>query len=251
MQRLLLLAVIAIAAPLHADEFESRVFHGPGGKTLPYRLLKPANYSASKHYPILLFLHGFGEHGTDNKAQLKHCVGLFLKPEVREKYPCFVIVPQSPGVWLGIPDFKKPRPFADSPAESLVLAVEALDSVRKQFSVDAHRLYVAGASNGGYATWYLLATQPKRWAAGVPMCGGGDPAHVAATKSVPIWAFHGEKDPTVPVQRSRELIAALKAAGGHPKFTEYPNVHHMEAADKAFKEPELLPWLFAQKRAER
>ena len=176
-------------------------------------------------------------------------MSLFLKDEMREKFPCFVVVPQAPGPWLpiGDEDFAKPRPFK-YPTAALQLSVELKDKIVKDYSVEADRVYIAGASNGGYAVWYLLHEHPDAWAAAVPMCGGGNPSEIAVAKDVPIWAFHGAKDPTVPVERTKELIAALKAAGGHPKFTEYKDAHHMDAADRAFKEPELLPWLFAQKR---
>jgi predicted peptidase len=88
---------------------------------------------------------------------------------------------------------------------------------------------------------------PTLWAAAIPLCGGGDPSAIAVARHVSIWAFHGDKDPTVPVARTKELIAALEAAGGHPKFTEYKDAHPMDAADKAYHEPELLSWLFEKK----
>jgi len=217
---------------------------------LPYRLLKPKDYDKSKHYPLVLFFHGFGERGTDNEKQLKHCVELFAKPEEREKYPCFVAVPQAPGPWLpiGDKDFLKPRPFKGA-TEALELSVELKNQLAEEFSVDTNRIYISGASNGGYAVWFLLHAMPSVWAAAVPCCGGGDPSTIAVAKHVAIWAFHGDKDTTVPVARTKELIAALEAAGGHPKFTEYKDAHHMDAADRAYKEPELLPWLFEQKRS--
>lgn len=249
---LISLALVATLAT-HArgeDEFEAHVYKGEQGKTLPYRLLTPANYDKAKHYPILLFLHGYGERGTDNKAQLKHCVDEFVKPGMREKYPCFVLVPQAPDAWIGIADadFQKPLPASRKPEEALMLAMETLDALAREYSIDSHRVYLSGASNGGYAVWWLLEHEHQRFAAAVPMCGGGDPSAISIAKSVPIWAFHGEKDPVVPVERSREMVAALKAAGGDPKFTEYPKGKHMDSADKAFKSQEMFEWMFEQKK---
>jgi predicted peptidase len=231
------------------EEYEAHTFHGKGGKTLPYRLLKPRNYDKTQSYPLVLFLHGFGEKGTDNAAPLKESnVKFFVKPEVRDSYPCFVLVPQSPNVWVSVPNFNEPQKLTPKPTEPLALALEALEHVMKEFSVDPSRLYLSGRSNGGYGVWDLLEREPRRWAAAVPMCGGGDPTRVGVAKDVPIWAFHGDKDPTVPVARTREMIAALQAAGGNPKYTEYPGLNHSQAPDKAYTDKELPPWLFAQKR---
>ena len=117
----------------------------------------------------------------------------------------------------------------------------------KEFSIDQERLYVTGLSMGGYGTWDLLTRQPQRWAAVAPVCGGGDASRIAPAKGVAVWAFHGVLDPTVPVVRTREMIAALEAAGGKPLYSEYPYVKH-DSWNIAYAEPELLPWMFAQKR---
>jgi predicted peptidase len=129
----------------------------------------------------------------------------------------------------------------------LKLSLEILASVQKEFSIDSHRLYVMGLSMGGYATWDVTTRHPEMFAAAVPVCGGGDEKEAGKIKNLPIWAFHGGSDPVVKTVRTRNMIVAIKEAGGNPKYTEYPGVGH-DSWTPAFKEPELLPWLFAQKR---
>ena len=238
-------------APKPADVYEARTFTGADGATLGYRLLTPQNYDAKQKYPLVLFLHGAGERGADNAAQLKHGAPLFAKPEVREKYPCFVVAPQCPPEqkWADI-DWTSDTPTQPEKVSApMALALGALEAVQKEFSIDADRLYVTGLSMGGYGTWDLVTRFPEKWAAAVPVCGGGDKAVAARAKGVPLWAFHGLEDPTVKPARSQEMIAALVAAGGTPLFSEYPYVKH-DSWTVAYGEPELLPWLFAQKRGQ-
>jgi lysophospholipase L1-like esterase/poly(3-hydroxybutyrate) depolymerase len=233
------------------DLYEARTFTGADGGVLNYRLLKPQNYDATKKYPLVLFLHGAGERGSNNVAQLKHGAPLFVKPEVREKYPCIVVVPQCPTEqkWADI-DWASDNPVqAEKPSPSMTLVLGLLDALPKEFSIDADRLYVTGISMGGYGTWDLITRLPEKWAAAVPICGGGDKAAAAKAKGLPIWAFHGTDDRAVKLIRTVEMIEAIKAAGGDPLFSEYPNVAH-DSWTAAYSEPELLPWLFAQKRAQ-
>ncbi len=218
-------------------------------KSMPYRLLIPENYEKSKSYPLVLFFHGYGERGTDNLKQLKYDVGLFVKPDVRQKYPCFVVAPQAPDAWIPVhTPCEKPVVAPKDVPSPIATALEILNAVEKQYSVDKHRVYLSGASNGACAVWYLLERDSKRWAAAVPVCGAGDPSLIGAARHVPIWAFHGEKDRTILVERSREMIEALKAAGGTPKFTEYPRLDHAPTIKKSYTDHELLPWMFEQKR---
>ena len=246
-----LLVFVALLHPLIADDYETRTFTAADGGALPYRLLKPDNYDAAKKYPLVLLLHGAGERGDDNAAQLKNGGALFTKKEVRGKFPCFVLVPQCPKekTWSMVKGWNSDVAFSPEPTEPAKLALGALDAVAKEFSVDPDRIYLTGLSMGGFGTWDLISRFPQRWAAAAPICGGGDPAHVGAAKTVPVWAFHGLLDPTVPVIRSREMTAALKAAGGQPLYSEYPYVKH-DSWSLAFEEPEFLPWLFAQKRGQ-
>ena len=247
-----LLAALFVAAPLlRADDYEARTFTAPDGGTLPYRLLRPQNYDPAQKYPLVVLLHGAGERGTDNAAQTKYGAPLFAKPEVRQKYPAFVLVPQCPPdqTWSAVKNWKEPEPYQAEPKAPLKLALGAIDAVEKEFSIDPNRLYVTGLSMGGYGTWDLLSRIPERIAAAVPICGGGDTKRVPVAKGIAIWAIHGMEDTVVPVERSRELVAALQAAGGAPLYSEYPYVKH-DSWNNAYGEPELLPWLFAQRRGQ-
>jgi predicted peptidase len=190
-----------------------------------------------------------GERGNDNEAQLKHAVKEFVKADVRKKYPCFLVAPQCPTgqVWHGLEGGFGSHKQAAKPAGPGRLVLELIGAMRKEYSIDPQRIYLTGLSMGGYGTWDLLARRPKLFAAGVPVCGGGDEGTAEKVADVPIWAFHGDKDNAVPVGRSRTMVEALKKAGGHPKYTEYAGVGH-NSWDKAYADPELLKWLFAQKR---
>jgi len=231
------------------DTPQPRTFTAADGKTLPYLLLKPKDFGPAKNYPLVMFYHGAGERGDDNKSQWKNGVEVFQAPENRAKFPCFVIAPQCPKdkQWVNVPwgDDSEVQPA--EPGEELKLSLEILESVRKEFPIDPSRLYVMGLSMGGYATWDVISRYPDLFAAAVPICGGGDEKTAAKIKDLPVWAFHGGADNVVKTIRTRNMIAAIKDAGGNPKYTEYPGVGH-GSWGPAFRDPELLPWLFEQKR---
>ena len=244
MRSVLVLALFAgaVAATRAADLdklLEKRQFT-LGKASLPYRLMKPAGYDASKKYPLVVFLHGAGERGDDNKAQLRHGIKDFASDAARKKHPCFLIAPQCPK-GKGWASFGK----EPSPQEKQLLAL--IGELRKEFSIDGKRIYLTGLSMGGFGTWDLLARQPDLFAAGVPICGGGDPAKAETLAKIPIWAFHGDKDGAVPVERTRKMVAAIKKAGGTPKYTEYPGVGH-DSWTASYKNPAVIDWLFAQKK---
>ena len=128
------------------------------------------------------------------------------------------------------------------------LVLELLQDLQRTFSVDAQRLYVAGQSMGGFGAWSVIAQHPRMFAAAIPICGGGNESEASKLTQMPIWAFHGEKDEAVSVERSRKMIAAIRQAGGLPKYTEYKGADHV-IWGKVFSQPELLSWVFAQKRS--
>lgn len=206
-----LLALLVLLSPWNsraAEEYEARTFKSADGAALGYRLLAPRGYDAKKKYPLVLFLHGAGERGTDNAAQLKHGAPLFLKPEAREKFPCFVVAPQCPPeqTWSAVPGWTGPNAFEETPTAPTQSLLGLLEAVLQEFAIDEERLYVTGLSMGGYGAWDLLARQPQRWAAAAPVCGGGDVARIAPAKGVAVWAFHGVNDTSVPVIRSRGIF---------------------------------------------
>ncbi len=234
-----------------ADDYETRVYKSKGAQptTLPYRLLKPAKIEDGKKYPLVIFFHGAGERGTDNQAQLRNNATLFAEKEVREKYPCFEIVPQCPGdaQWVAMQWGADSGVQPKEPTPQLAAALEVITAIEKEFPIDTKRVYVTGLSMGGFATWDIIARHPELFAAAAPVCGGGDEATAPTIAKTPIWAFHGAIDDVVKTKRTRNMIEAIKKAGGEPKYTEYPGVGHF-AWGKAYTEPDFLPWLFAQHR---
>jgi predicted peptidase len=226
---------------------EKKTFTDKDGKSLLYRLLKPDDYDAKKKYPLVLFLHGAGEHGKDNDKQLVHGVAEFAKADSRKKHPCFLIAPQCP-TGQGWSDFmaKKGAPSKEQ-SEPGRLAVELVEAIQKEYSIDPNRLYITGLSMGGYGTWDIITRHPDVFAAAVPICGGGDPSKAERIAKLPIWVFHGGKDSLVPPARSREMVEAIKKAGGEPKYTEYPDVGHNSWV-KAYEDADMHAWLFEQKK---
>jgi poly(3-hydroxybutyrate) depolymerase len=230
--------------------FEKRTFTDPNKKTLPYCLLKPDNYDPKTKYPLVLFLHGAGERGYDNEKQLVHGVMEFAKDDVRKKYPCFVVAPQCPEnqKWCDVDWGAAKHDMPKKPSESMRLTLELLTALQKEFSIDPNRLYVTGLSMGGYGTWDAISRHPDLFAAAVPVCGGGDEKLAEKIAKVPIWVFHGGKDETVMPARSRNMVEALKKAGGKPKYTEYPDIGH-DSWVPAYKDTDMHAWLFAQKHS--
>ncbi|MBM3458654.1 MAG: phospholipase [Armatimonadetes bacterium] len=214
-------------------------------QTLNYVVYVPRDWSSQKKWPVLLFLHGAGERGSDGLKQSQ--VGLPGAIRMHpERFPCVVVMPQCPegkGWGAGIAGFTQDEPGI---AE---LALQALEDVVQRYAGDRERLYLTGLSLGGYGTWSIGAAHPNRFAALAPVCGGGRVESAAALKGVPIWAFHGDADTVVPPIRSREMVEAVRAAGNpHVKYTEYAGVGH-NSWDRAYGEPEFMSWLLAQKRA--
>jgi len=244
-----LLSTVVMAVSAYADDYEARTFSAPDGGSLPYRLLKPLNYDAAQKYPLVILLHGAGERGEDNKAQLKWGGSLFTRADVREKYPSFVLVPQCPKdrKWVEIDWSTDDGVAPEDPGPTQKLLLGTIDVVRKEFSIDPDRLYLMGLSMGGYGTWDLITRHPEKWAGAVPICGGGDKRKVGNAKDVPVWTFHGDSDDVVKPIRTQYMVDALKAAGGKVSHTIYPGVAH-NSWSPAFSEGNLLPWLFAQRR---
>lgn len=253
---LLLLSMINLAAQ-YKELYEKKEFIS-GNDTLRYRMLYPVNYEAGKKYPLIMVLHGSGERGNNNEAQLTHGGKLFADSAIRQQFPAIVIFPQCPATdfWarirrepnkkdsLGQFSFPSDQPIGNS----LNLVSRLLDSLVAAKMVNKKKIYIGGLSMGGMGTFELLWRKPKFFAAAFPICGGGDPEKVTVYgKKFPIWLFHGDNDPAVPVGNSRLMTNALKAAGAKVKYTEYPGVGH-NSWDNAFAEPELLPWLFGQKK---
>ncbi|UKJ08959.1 prolyl oligopeptidase family serine peptidase [Solitalea lacus] len=222
--------------------------------TLKYRILLPENFDAAKKYPLILFLHGAGERGSDNEKQLVHGSKLFLSDSIRKQFPAIVIFPQCPEnqFWSNVkikitPDHREFTFQANGePTTPLALVQKFMKNFIAQGNVDNKRIYIMGLSMGGMGTFELLWRNPKLFAAAIPICGGAHPATVKQyAKHTAVWIFHGADDPVVPVDFSRQMFEALKQAKAEAKYTEYPGIGH-NSWDNTFAEPQLLSWLFTQ-----
>jgi predicted peptidase len=231
--------------------FAARSFAQRNGTSLPYRLLSPPPRQTGR-LPLVLFLHGAGERGSDNAAQLKNGAAELLgNPSSRRSFPCYFVLPQCPkdARWVEVDWGAASHTMPEQPSLPLAHPLQLVKTRQAELPVDPDRVYLVGLSMGGYGVWDLLSRQPELFAAAVIVCGGGDEAQAARLQKVPIWAFHGQKDQVVPVERSRRMIEAVRRATPRvpPRYTELPDVEH-DAWVAAFAEPELLPWLFAQRR---
>jgi predicted peptidase len=218
--------------------------------TLPYRLFVPASCGADAPCGLLLFLHGAGQRGNDNQAQLENLALTFVEDAAQTRHPTIVVYPQCPvGMqWVDAPWTEGRYDFLTTPlSRPLGAAMSLLASLRTELPVDPHRILITGMSMGGYGTWDAIVRQPHLFAAALPVCGGGDPAMATSITHLPIWAFHGDADPTVPVRGSRQMIQALQAAGGRPRYTEIPNGGH-DAWNRAYGDGPAVAWLLSRKR---
>ncbi len=235
--------------------FEKKVFANQSADAtdLNYRLFRPQNVVPGQSYPLVVFLHGAGERGSDNQAQLKHSVHEFVRPERQQKYPCFVIAPQCPkdAKWVEIDWSQKSGEGSFDTATSPIVdsVVQLIDVMLDSEPIDSARVYFAGLSMGGYGSWYAAAKWPQKIAAVIPVCGGGDPSWADRYNGVAIWALHGQVDRAVPVVRSREMVSAIARVGHAPevRYTEYPGVDH-DSWTQTFVRDDVFAWLFAQHR---
>jgi predicted peptidase len=216
-----------------------------------YRVFVPVARAHGGKLPIILFLHGSGERGSDNRAQLEAGLGPYLRKHVAD-FPAIVVFPQvqENGEWIGA---------------NVDMALAALDDASREFGGDPQRTYLTGLSMGGYGTWETALKAPTRFAALVPICGAllppsderalyvsevasaADPYAALATKlkHVPIWIFHGAKDNVVLPDDDRKTFAALKAAGADVQYTEFPDADH-NSWDATYRHDAMWQWLFAQ-----
>lgn len=197
-------------------------------RTLSYLLHVPSDYATSprKRYPLMLFLHGAGERGSDVKKVAKHGP----PREVRRgaDLPFIIISPQCPtNTWW---------------TAHLDVLTALLDDVMSRYRVNGRRVYLTGLSMGGYGTWALAALHPERFAAIAPVCGGGDPKTAPQLRDMPTWVFHGAKDEIVPISESQKMVDALFAVDNPARFTVYPTLKH-DSWTRTYANPELYHWM--------
>lgn len=235
MLRLALSVVAAmIAAPLSAADkgtFVDKKFKNEDGHESPYVVFVPANHDKNKPTPVILFLHGAGETKGGKMMPIEQGIAPHIKrlEEKKQAFKFITIIPQAETFgWA-----------AESANGKRTLAI--LDEVVKEYNGDTKRLYLTGISMGGFGTWSVAAAHPDKFAAIAPVCGGGKAEWAEKLKDLPIWNFHGDQDAAVKVQLSRDMIDAIKKAGGKPRYSEFPFVGH-NSWDAAYAHDELYSW---------
>ncbi len=225
-----------------------------GKTTYRYQVYVPANWNKNQKWPILLFLHGAGERGEDGFLQTNTGIGTAIRLK-NERFPAIIVLPQCrKDVWWTAPDME-------------AQALKALEQSTKEFNGDTQRTYLTGLSMGGYGSWAIASKYPNKFAALTIICGGvkiperlrnlpgmpmqpeGVDVYAECARKIgktPTWIFHGDKDAAVPVEESRKMNEALKAAGGQVKYTEYPGINH-NSWDKAYAEADLMTWMLSHK----
>jgi predicted peptidase len=226
--------------PVVKTGFVEQVFKNADGTHSPYVVFVPHDYDGKKLYPVILFLHGAGETKDPNgkKKSGKMPVEVGIGPAIKKREKSFnfvVVIPRAEGFGWSAQSANGKR------------AIAILDEVMQQYKIDPQRQYLTGLSMGGMGTWSLAVAYPQRWAAIVPICGRGDPSAAVKIKHLPCWCFHGDADKVVPVSGSRDMIEALRKAGGQPQYTEYPGVGH-NCWDRAYNTDELYQWLLEHTR---
>jgi predicted peptidase len=221
------------------------------GEAYRYQVYVPADYTRTRAWPVVLFLHGGGERGSDGLIQTEVGIGSAIR-RFSDRFPAIVVMPQA-------------RPPAGWTGSNADMALRALDQTEAEFNIDRQRAYLTGLSMGGSGTWYVAYRHPKRFAALLAICGrvrpsantsepvvpsaDGEPFATLADriKHLPIWVYHGDADNTVPVDESRRIVAALRALNVPVKYSELPGVGH-NSWDTAYRSPEVAEWLFTQKK---
>lgn len=246
---------LAAMADDASDLFAKRTFSNTDGQSLNYRIHVPDLNDSTGAIPLVLFLHGAGERGDDNEAQLKHGARDFLAHGRAQRFPAVMVVPQCPEDerWVDTDWGLKSGDgsFPDQPSASMKLVFQLIDELRNQENIDSSRLYVTGLSMGGYGSWYAAASyrgiDGVGFSAMLAVCGGGDPSWADRYQTTDLWCLHGDADSVVPVGRSREMVAAIARAGhaGELRYTEYPGVQH-DSWTQTYSSEETFRWLFRQ-----
>ena len=220
-------------------------FTGANGKVLKYRLVEKTPSDGSK-VPLLFFFHGAGQRGDDNTAQLGNLPDIVTWLDANEA-GFKVVAGQVPSgkLWVDVNWNSLAHTILPEPSESMGLALELLDTFLEDPAVDTNRVYATGLSMGGYGTWDAISRRPDVFAAAIPICGGADVAQAPNLTGVAIWAFHGSKDGSVPVFRSRSMMSALWNAGADAHYWEYPDAPH-DVWSRTYRNSDVLKWFFAQ-----
>lgn len=245
---LVLIYFLTAGATWAQPSFFSKNVYVEKGDTLRYRQMNP-DYNPGRKYPLVIFLHGAGERGNDNEAQLKWGVMNFASEQAMIAHPAIVVVPQCPErmSWSNFSSKKDSREMLlqPTPSKPMEMLMALIQKIIKEQPIDANRIYITGLSMGGFGTFDAMARYPKMFAAAVPVCGGGDASKAATIAHIPTWVFHGAEDATVNPMLSVDMVEALMKAGAHPGYTQYPEVGHFSWLG-AYTDPLMIAWLFRQ-----
>jgi len=258
--------------PAPPDQYETCEATEPGGFAMTFYLFLPRGYNPRIAYPLVLLLSGGGQRADPDKTAKQNRVAMLSDPyaaiwgpgvttpdsaDVQGDWPCFVVIPQveQPNRFVDQLPGAGSYTLAPQPNDALRMTKEIVDSLQLLYTnIDPNRRYITGLSMGGYGTWEAIERWPDYFAAAAPIAGAGDPSKAAELVNLPIWDFHGGADSTVPVSGSRDMIAAISAAGGHPRYTEYPGQEHgvwvnpYTLLGRPSPTPDFFAWLFAQHR---
>lgn len=264
---------IACQPPPANDYASCRFTEKTSELTMTFYLWVPANYDPTQKYPLVLLLHGGGEKAVASKTPAQNRKVLLSDPyaqvwgpgfpfpdsvDVQQKWPSFIVVPQveAPGDFVGVSASHGSYTLAQQPTDALRMTKEIVDMLQVDYrGIDAGRLYVTGLSSGGYGTWEMIERWPDYFAAAGPMCGAGDPSKADLIVNVPIWAFHASNDNIVPSSGSRDMIQAIRALGGNPRYTELQGTDHgiwryaYAILGKPTPTPGFFDWLYSQRRS--
>jgi predicted peptidase len=250
MIRSFFLTLLAMTSFSAAAEPEGTHWDAPSGIKVIYRFATPEKIEEGKTYPLILFLHGAGERGSDNNQQLKHGVMPILENARKLDEPLYLIAPQCPKEEWWSPLAADRLRLADAGGKNeLMEAVLALvERTAEKHPIDRSRIYITGISMGGFGTWDMLTRAPDTFAAAIPICGGGDPEKAEKFKDVPIRIYHGADDQTILPEAGRMMAEALEKAGGKPEFIVLPGVAH-DSWTRTYKDVEVIGWLLSKRRA--
>lgn len=243
--------LFCICATAHAQpsRFSAEHFINDKGDTLNYRMLYP-DYDTLRKYPLVIFLHGSGERGSDNDGQLKWGVMNFATDEMMKMHPAVVIAPQCPEnmTWS---NFEREESIAgklkSTASKPMQLLIQLIQRMKKEANIDTNRIYITGLSMGGYGTFDAIERYPNLFAAAIPVCGGGDTSKAVTIAHIPVWIFHGAEDGAVNAWNSVNMVEALMKAGAHPGLTIYPETGHFSWI-AAYSDMQAMEWLFRQKK---
>jgi predicted peptidase len=245
---LIFTSIFIVRVEAQSDRFSKRKYNNASGDSLLYRQLNP-DANPSQKYPLIIFLHGSGERGNDNEAQLKWGALNFSTDQMMFTHPAIVLVPQCPAneTWANLIGDNKSieKKLAASPTKAMELLRGLIQELIKKQPIDTNRIYITGLSMGGFGVYDAIMRYPNLFAAAIPVCGGGDSSKASSIAHIPIWIFHGAEDGAVNPQYSFDMVNALQKAGAHPGFTLYPSVGHFSWLGAYIDQP-MIEWLFRQ-----